>query len=95
MAWDAFKQSTLGQQGNPLLMPMFCATKKETRDRIPDVGSLAFAADYVYGGLDGGACDSVLKVLLKEIALGPGCLRQDGCLPAGGRTVHRGSVQVY
>ena len=53
-----------------LMMLMFCAMKKELRDRIPEVGELDFAADFADDGVDGGDCDTVLKVLEKEIALG-------------------------
>ena len=53
------------------MMPMFCAMKKEMRDRIPEVGDLDFAADFADDGVDGGDCDTVFKVLEKEIQLGP------------------------
>jgi len=66
-----FKVSERGQQGCPLMMPMFCAMKREMRDRIPEVSGLGFAADFADDGVDGGDCDTVLKVLEKEIELGP------------------------
>ena len=47
---DVFKQSTRGQQGCPLMMPAFCTMKKEMRGRIPEVGGLDFAADFVDDG---------------------------------------------
>ena len=52
------------------MMPMFCGMKKEMRDRIPDVGSVDFSADYADDGVDGGDYEAVLKVLEKEIELG-------------------------
>ena len=52
------------------MMPMFCAMKREMRDRIPEVAGLDFAADFADDGVDGGDCDTVLKVLEKEIQLG-------------------------
>ena len=36
------------------MMPMFCAMKKEMRDRIPEVAGLDYAADFVDDGVDGG-----------------------------------------
>jgi len=68
---EVFKQSTRGQQGCPLMMPMFCAMKKEMRDRIPEVSNLDYAADFADDGVDGGDYEEVFKVLEKEIALGP------------------------
>ncbi len=56
---EVFKQSTRGQQGCPLMMPMFCATKKEMRDRIEEVSGLAFAADFADDGVDGGDYEEV------------------------------------
>lgn len=67
----AFKKSERGQQGCPLMMPMFCAMKKEMRDCIPEVAGLDFTADFADDGVDGGDCDAVFRVLEKEIALGP------------------------
>jgi len=66
-----FKQSERGQQGCPLMMPMYCAMQKEMRDRIPEARELDFAAEFADDGVDGGDCDTVFKVLEKEIALGP------------------------
>jgi hypothetical protein len=68
---ELFKQSTRGQQGCPLMMPMFCAMKKEMRDRIQEVAQLDFAADFADDGVDGGDYEEVYKVLEKEIGLGP------------------------
>ena len=65
------KASEKGQQGCPLMIPMFCAMTKEMKNRIPEVGDLDFAADFADDGVDGGDCDTVLKVLEREIALGP------------------------
>ena len=53
------------------MMPMFCATKKEMRDRIPEVSGLDFSADFADDGVEGGDCEAVYKVLEKEMALGP------------------------
>ena len=64
------KTSEKGQQGCPLMMPLFCAMSKEMRDRIPEVRGLDFAADFADDGVDGGDCDAVLKVLEREIELG-------------------------
>ncbi len=69
---DVFKQSTRGQQGCPLMMPAFCATKREMRDRIPEVGNLNFAADFADDGVDGGDCDAVYKVLERGDITGSG-----------------------
>jgi hypothetical protein len=68
---NIFKQSTRGQQGDPLMMPMFCGMKKDMRDRIPEVAGLDFAADFADDGVDGGDVDNVFAVLEREIALGP------------------------
>jgi hypothetical protein len=68
---SVFKMSTRGQQGDPLMMPMFCGMKQDMRGRIPEVGSLDFAADFADDGVDGGDVDNVFAVLEKEIALGP------------------------
>ena len=65
------KKSERGQQGCPLTMPLFCAMKKEMRDRIPEAAGLDYSADFVDDGVDGGDCDVVFSVLEKEIALGP------------------------
>ena len=53
------------------MMPMFCAMKKEMRDRVPEVADLDYAADFADDGVIGGDCDAVWRVLEKEIALGP------------------------
>ena len=45
------------------MMPLFCATKKEMRDRIEGVGDLDFVADFADDGVDGGDYESVLRVL--------------------------------
>ena len=45
------------------MMPMFYAMKREVRDRILEVDSLDFAADFVDDGDDGGDVDSVFRVL--------------------------------
>eukprot|EP00973_Karenia_brevis_P009890 1337399-Karenia_brevis.AAC.1 len=62
--------SSRGQQGCPLMMPLFCAMKKEMRERIPEVSQLDFAADFADDGVDGGDAKTVLEVLRGEIALG-------------------------
>ena len=64
-------KSSRGQQGCPLMMPLFCAMKREMRDAIPEVGGLDYAADFADDGVDGGDFEEVYKVLEKEIALGP------------------------
>ena len=93
---EVFKQSIGGQQGCLLMMPMFCATKKEMGDRNSEIAQLDFAADFADDGVDGGDCDAVYKVLEEEIALGPEYgLRnnygKDGCLPSGRGAFHGGS----
>ena len=60
-----------GQQGCPLMMPLFCAMKKEMRDSIQGVGDLDFMADFADDGVMGGDYESVLRVLKGEIARGP------------------------
>ena len=52
------------------MMPMFCAMKKEMRDRITEVRELDFAADFTDDGVDGDHYEKVFDVLEKEIALG-------------------------
>ena len=52
------------------MMPMFCAMKKEMRERIGEVSQLSFASDFADDGVDGGDFEHVYKVLEKEIALG-------------------------
>ena len=53
------------------MMPMFCAMKKEMRERIGEVSQLSFASDFAADdGVDGGDFEHVYKVLEKEIALG-------------------------
>ena len=59
-----------GQQGCPLMMPMFCAMKKEMRDRVDGVRDVDFMADFADDGVLGGDWDKVLKVLRGEIAIG-------------------------
>jgi hypothetical protein len=68
---ELFKKSERGQQGCPMMMPIFCSMKKEMRDRIPKVVGLDFTADFADDGVDGGDCDTVYNVLEKEVALGP------------------------
>ena len=63
-------ESHRGQQGCPLMMPLFCAMKKEMRDRVDGVGDVDFMADFADDGVLGGEWDKVLKVLRGEIALG-------------------------
>eukprot|EP00973_Karenia_brevis_P057001 7928293-Karenia_brevis.AAC.1 len=62
-------QSSRGQQGCPMMMPLFCAMKKEMRDRIEDVEGLDFMADFADDGVLGGDYRSVLKVLRGEVAI--------------------------
>eukprot|EP00973_Karenia_brevis_P007107 963595-Karenia_brevis.AAC.1 len=42
--------SSRGQQGCPLMMPLFCAMKKEMCDRVDGVGALDFMADFADDG---------------------------------------------
>ena len=64
---EVFKESSRGQQGCPAMMPIFCAMKKEMRDRVDGVGDLDYAADYADDGVDGGDYEAVLKILENEI----------------------------
>ena len=63
-----------GQQGCPLLMPLFCAMKKEMRDRVDSlvdgIGDVDFVADFADDGVDGGDYECVLKALKGEMAIG-------------------------
>ena len=56
-----------GQQGCPLMMPLFCAMKKEMRDRVDSrvdgIGDVDFVADFADDGVDGGDYECVLKTL--------------------------------
>ena len=45
--------------------------KREMRERIEEVQGLDYAADFADDGVDGGDFEEVLKVLTREIALGP------------------------
>lgn len=62
--------SSRGQQGCPLMMPMFCAMKKEMRDRVVGILDVDFVADFADDGVMGGEWDKVLRALMGEIALG-------------------------
>ena len=63
------KTSSRGQQGCPLMMPLFCGMKKEMRDRVEGVDGLDFTADFADDGVDGGDFENVLKVLEGEAAI--------------------------
>ena len=52
-------KSSRGQQGCPLMVPLFCAMKREMRGAIPEVGGLDFAADFADDGVDGGDFEEV------------------------------------
>ena len=43
-------RSSRGQQGCPLMMPLFCAMKKEMRDRVQGVDRLDFSAEFADDG---------------------------------------------
>eukprot|EP00973_Karenia_brevis_P028255 3893536-Karenia_brevis.AAC.1 len=62
--------SSRGQQGCPLMMPLFCAMKKEMRDRIEGIADIDFSADFADDGVLGGHYEHVLRVLKGEIAIG-------------------------
>ena len=64
-------KSFRGQQGCPLMMPLYCAMRRDMRDRIPDLNQVDFVADFADDGVLGGDCDKVLAVLKREIELGP------------------------
>ena len=53
------------------MMPMFCAMKKEMRDRVDGISDVDFSADFADDGVLGGDVDKVLKVLEGEIRIGP------------------------
>ena len=48
------------------MMPLFCAMKKELRDRVEGISDVDFVADFADDGVVGGDCDKVLKVLEGE-----------------------------
>ena len=58
-----------GQQGCPLMMPIFCATKREMRDRVEGVADLDFVADFADDGVDGGDPRAVLNALHEEMRI--------------------------
>ena len=64
------RKSSRGQQGCPLMMPLFCAMKKDMRDRVGGCEDLSFVADFADDGVLGGDYEAVLKVLKAEAALG-------------------------
>jgi len=64
--------STKGQQGCPLMMPMYCAMRKEMRDSIVECRDLTIQADYADDGMDGREAASVLKVLKAEMRMRKG-----------------------
>ena len=64
------RKSSRGQQGCPLMMPMFCAMKKDMRDRAGGCGNLSFVAEFADDWVLGGDCDEVLRVLKAGTALG-------------------------
>ena len=61
--------SRRGQQGCPLMMPMYCAMRKEMRGATPAGGKLSIQADYADDGMDGGEPSDVLEVLKEEKVL--------------------------
>eukprot|EP00973_Karenia_brevis_P043175 5980398-Karenia_brevis.AAC.1 len=63
-------RSSKGQQGCPLMMPLFCGMKKEMRDRVEGMGDVDFVADFADDGVIGGDVDTVLKILRGELAIG-------------------------
>eukprot|EP00973_Karenia_brevis_P062262 8660133-Karenia_brevis.AAC.1 len=62
-------RSSKGQQGCPLMMPLFCGMNKEMRDRVDGMGDVDFVADFADDGVIGGDVETVLKVLRGELAI--------------------------
>ena len=46
-------KSSRGQQGCPLMMPLFCAMKKDMRDKVEGINNLHFLADFADDGAIG------------------------------------------
>ena len=51
------------------MMPLFCAMKKDMRDRAGGCEDLSFVADFADDGFLGGHWEAVLKVLRAEAEL--------------------------
>jgi hypothetical protein len=62
-------KSYKGQQGCPLMMPMYCAMRKKVRELTPAAEGLSFQADYADDGMDGGMPHVVLATLMQEMAV--------------------------
>jgi hypothetical protein len=56
------------------MMPLFCAMKKEMRDRlgsrVDEIGDVDLVADFADDGVEGGEYECVLKALRGEMAIG-------------------------
>ena len=55
-----------GQQGSPLMMPMFCAMRQKMRKETPSVRNLSIVADYADDGMDGGSLQQIWDTLQEE-----------------------------
>ena len=53
------------------MMPLYCAMRRDMRDRIPDLKQVDFVADFADDGVLGGDWDKVLEVIKLDIELGP------------------------
>eukprot|EP00973_Karenia_brevis_P004725 650188-Karenia_brevis.AAC.1 len=51
-------------------MPLFCAMKKEMREKTDGIREVDYMADFADDGVIGGDYRAVLKALKAEIALG-------------------------
>ncbi len=52
------------------MMPMYCAMRKQVRQKAASAVALAIQADYADGGMDGGSAEVVLATLKGEVAFG-------------------------
>ena len=58
-----------GQQGCPLMMPMYCVMQQKLRQLTPSASRLSIKADYADDGIDGGSLKNRWNTLQEEIAL--------------------------
>lgn len=55
-----------GQQGSPLMMPMFCAMRQKIRHATPSARDLSVVADYADDGMDGGTLQKIWETIQEE-----------------------------
>ena len=53
------------------MMSLYCAMRRDMRNRMPDLNQVDFVADFADDGVLGGDWDKVLEVIRREIELGP------------------------